>query len=457
MLGVNQMSWLVPPSSPTGKNRHIELAGIDLLIIARIDNVFVYPSDVDIERLKDALGRALSLWPLVAGRFLLLDDDHYVIEMSDNAIPVTLIENTDLSKWSINSNIVVEIIQNPLEPFIDYTQVEKMVRGSLDEPLFRLKLTRLVQSGEWIMGTSWAHVLGDATACLNFLNTLSRFYQQMEPLEPLPVFERRLWREDEADRSLLPIMKPLYDAGPPGQALKNFMACQLTHHQLNLCFSGKQLTKLRTLAGGNTVTIQDALSAYIILTLNTHCYQNNEQRLILRINTTINYRGVSDSIASPGLVANAVITMLSDNFDDPLSLSSIAKTIRRSIVRSRDPKFLVSWLAAADGLMREMAHDNRLMNMGPFPNEIAVNSNLRYDWANAVDFGYTDKCRFYTAWTGALYLRVFHLNPVYDGTQWMERDRDGAEVAFRIETDMKEKFINAWEKDIVENFANVKQ
>ncbi len=152
------MSWLISPSSPTGNNRHIELAGIDLLIIARIDNVFVYPSDVDIERLKDALSRALSLWPLVAGRFLLLDDDHYVIEMSDNAIPVTLIENTDLSKWSINSNIVVEIIQNPLEPFIDYTQVEKMVRGSLDEPLFRLKLTRLVQSGEWIIGTSWAHV-----------------------------------------------------------------------------------------------------------------------------------------------------------------------------------------------------------------------------------------------------------------------------------------------------------
>jgi hypothetical protein len=279
----------------------------------------------------------------------------------------------------------------------------------------------------------------------------------MEPLVPLPVFERRLWREDEADRSLLTIMKSLSDAGPTGQALKNFMTAQLTHDQINLCFSGEQLTKLRALAGGNSVTIQDALSAYIILILNTHCYQNNEQRRILRINTTINYRGVSDSIASSSLIANVVIMMLSDDFDDPLSLSNIAKTIRRSIVRSRDPKFLVSWLATADGLMKEMARENRLMNMGPFPNEIAVNSNLRYDWANAVDFGYTDKCRLYTAWTGALYLRVFRRNPVYDGTQWMPRDQDGAEVAFRIEKDMKEQFINAWGKDIAENFANVKQ
>jgi len=278
----------------------------------------------------------------------------------------------------------------------------------------------------------------------------------MEPLEPLPVFERRLWREDQADQSLLPIMKSLSDAGPPGQALQNFMAAQLTHDQLNLCFSSEQLTKLRTLAGGTTVTIQDALSAYIILTLNTHCYQNNEQHRILRINTTINYRGVSDSIAPSGLAANAVIMMLSEDFDDPLSLSSIAKTIRRPVIRSRDPKFLVSWLATANGLMREMARENRLMNMGPFPNEIAVNSNLRYDWANAVDLGYTDKCRFYTAWTGELYLRVFRLNPVYDGTKWVERDQDGAEVAFRIQKDMKEKFINAWEKDILENFANVK-
>jgi hypothetical protein len=58
------MSWLVHPSSPTGNNRRIELAGMDLLIIARIDNVFVYPSDIDIKRFKDALGRALSLYGL---------------------------------------------------------------------------------------------------------------------------------------------------------------------------------------------------------------------------------------------------------------------------------------------------------------------------------------------------------------------------------------------------------
>ena len=83
-----------------------------------------------------------------------------------------------------------------------------------------MKLTHLVQSGEWVMGVSWAHVLGDGAACLNFLSTISRLYQQMEPLEPLPVFERRLWREDEDDQSLVPMMKQLRDARPSGEMMK---------------------------------------------------------------------------------------------------------------------------------------------------------------------------------------------------------------------------------------------
>ncbi len=91
------------------------------------------------------------------------------------------------------------------------------------------------------------------------------------------------------------------------------------------------------------------------------------------------------------------------------------------------------------------------------PNELAINSNFKYDWADLVDFGCTDKCRFYTVGTRALYLRVFRLNPEKYGNKWLPRDRDGAEVSFRIEKDLKEKFINAWRQDIIENFQNVKK
>ncbi|CAF4236394.1 unnamed protein product, partial [Rotaria magnacalcarata] len=48
------------------------------------------------------------------------------------------------------------------------------------------------------------------------------------------------------------------------------------------------------------------------------------------------------------------------------------------------------------------------------------------------------------------------LNPIKDGNQWLPRDRDGAEVAFRIAPDVKDKFLSAWQQDIVENFTNIK-
>ncbi|CAF1471316.1 unnamed protein product [Rotaria sp. Silwood1] len=170
----------------------------------------------------------------------------------------------------------------------------------------------------------------------------------------------------------------------------------------------------------------------------------------------INYRNVSDSVAPPGLVANAVLMPLSDRFEDPKSLSSIAKTIRHSIKQSRNVEFIERWVATADKVIRTIVHEKRLPKMSTFNDQIVVNSNWRYDWVSLVDFGYSDKCRFYTTWTRALYLRTFRLNPVYDGTQWLERDRQGAEVAFRIEKDKKEKFIDAWQKDIRENFINAK-
>ncbi|CAF3479320.1 unnamed protein product [Rotaria sp. Silwood2] len=450
-------SWLVYPSSPSGNGRLIELAGIDLWICARIDNAFVYPSELDVNRFKDALSRTLAIWPLVCGRFLVFENGRYVIEMSDNPIPVNYAENHELTKWPNDMNIVLKLNKNSLTTFIDEVQTMKLISGSREEPLVYFKLTRIVQSGEWVLGVSWEHLLGDAASCLHFLNTLSRIYQQLTPLEPVPVFKRRLWRQDEADQSLLPVMKQLRDALALKDMLKNFMGIQEKYDQVNLHFSGEQLIKLRELAGGNNITINDSLIAYIIVTLNTYCYENDDQHLILRTNITVNYRGVLDSIAPVGQISNAIFMMLSDNFDDPFSLSSVSKTIRFSIIRSRDPIFLASWLATADGLMKSITRNNLTPNVGYFANEVTVNSNFRYDWVDLVDFGYKDKCRVFTAWTGPLYFRVFRLNPVEDGYGGFKRDRHGAEVAFLIEKDKRDVFLRAWQKDIVENFVNVKK
>ena len=127
---------------------------------------------------------------------------------------------------------------------------------------FRLNVTHLVKSDEWVMGASWLYALNDADAVSIFLHALSRCYQQLKLLEASPVFERRLWRKDEADPLLLPT------------------------------------------------------------------------------STVLNYRGIFDSIAPSNLVSNCTLRALSDNFDDPYSLSSIAKSIRCSTICWRNPEFL---------------------------------------------------------------------------------------------------------------------
>ncbi|CAF1369284.1 unnamed protein product [Rotaria sp. Silwood1] len=437
-----------------GTRRHIKLAGTDLWITGLINNLFVYPSGWDVVKFKDALSRTLFSWPFIAGRFLGYDGEHYLIEMSDNAIPVFVIENTDLTKWPLDSNVVVDKNSQQLQQFLDEVQTTILISDSCrDEPLFRLKLTHIKQSGEWIMGASWSHMLGDADAFLQFLKTISHLYQNLEAPKPIPIFNRHVWLHDEADESLRPDIKKFLDGE---QMETNDRKDPAKYDQVNIHFRGEQLKELHSLIGDRRVTIQDALCAYIILTLNTHCAQNNDE-LILRTNIMINYRKESNPDAQPGLIANAVLMPLSNFFEDPKSLSSIAKTIRKTIDQSRDIEFIRRWVATADKVMRTIVRNKGLPKMSISNDRIVLNSNWRYDWANLVDFGHKNKCRFYTTWTRALYLRIFRLNPIYNDTQWIGRDEDGAEVAFRIEENKKQKFIDACKNDISESFINVKR
>jgi hypothetical protein len=53
-------------------------------------------------------------------------------------------------------------------------------------------------------------------------------------------------------------------------------------------------------------------------------------------------------------------------------------------------------------------------------------------------------------------MRVFRLNPCKDNQGNWIRDQQGAQVSFRIaKGKTKDDFINAWKKDLEENFENV--
>lgn len=225
-----------------------------------------------------------------------------------------------------------------------------------------------------------------------------------------------------------------------------------TYDQLNLHFSGEQLGHLRKQIVDSRVSTHDVLIGYVIVTLNTWCYSNDDE-LILCNNILINCRDGSNS----NLVGNYTMRMWSNNFTDPYSLSNVAKSIRDSIIRARDPEFVEHWLSTVNALIKDMIHHNRTIIWARCPNGIVVNSNYRYDWASLVDFGHRNKCRFYTYWSKNLFVRIFRLNPKYDDASgYITRDCQGAEVSFRIEKNIKQKFVDAFQRDVNTNFQNVK-
>jgi len=83
-------------------------------------------------------------------------------------------------------------------------------------------------------------------------------------------------------------------------------------------------------------------------------------------------------------------------------------------------------LATTDHMRHDLAYLQRQVNVDHFPHTIVINSNYRFDWTDFLDLGFVNKCRFHTDGSAPLFLRVFRLNPVFDGTQWLERDRLGA-------------------------------
>ncbi|CAF1453970.1 unnamed protein product [Rotaria sordida] len=173
------------------------------MVLGAVDNVFVYPT-LDIKQLQNAIGHTISLWPIVVGRLCIIDNEHYSIELSDNPIPFTYVENDELERWPILPVAVGD--RTILQPFVDSVPSEP----TRDDPLVRFKVTRLVRSNEYVLGVSFYHMLGDADSYIHFLSDLSRFYQGLEPLSPKPSFERHLWIKKDAfraiDSSLMPLL-----------------------------------------------------------------------------------------------------------------------------------------------------------------------------------------------------------------------------------------------------------
>jgi hypothetical protein len=322
--------------------------------------------------------------------------------------------------------------------------------------LLRFKVTRLICSGEYVLGVSFSHVVGDAASAALFLNDLSRLYQHFESLALRPVFERRLWSNEEADSVLFVRMKQYRDGAPIEALLEIYRKENENTDSVTMTFSSKQLVLLRTRVGGDQLVVSknDALIAYVIFRLNTHFFL--EKQIIQRASIIVNYRGISTELCSPGQMGNCFMTILSDDFSDPYSFSIIAQTLRYSINKARKEPFALSQIATEHLALKQLDDKQFKPNWTFFDNEVIVNSQYKCDWVDQVDLGMTNQCRMHMSQATKLCFRVFRPNPerAKDGT-WT-RDVGAAELSVRLTSgSQKEVFLQAWKNDVKEHFAGV--
>ncbi|KDQ11318.1 hypothetical protein BOTBODRAFT_35402 [Botryobasidium botryosum FD-172 SS1] len=430
---------LVTPSLPTalGTRERLEIPGSDLLVLF-VHNVHVLPDAIKEDKFCDALVATLAVYPHAAGRLKREGDNNdWHIALTNSPVPVFVSVCDD-------DAVVPEdrVVQDDNSRLLPHSRV---VVTNADEPLLRFKITNFRRTGETALGISWHHVLGDAYALLCFTHTLSSFYQGLPSPYPQPTFAKHFFSPPPIDpatvstfEAIMPHLVNDYDRVGLIEKLTKMLE---ETEQVHLRFSKSQLEEIRDrvhqdAVDGETFSRQDCLTAYLVTVL-TRVLDVPVQRVI----TVLNYRNISDRpFAHSNLAGNSISVTFSSIIaaDDVLSLSAIARAVRASITRARDPEFEEMWMTFASYYMKRTADADRSPWYGPDEGEANVNSNYGFDW-NAAHFGFPGRARFYTAFLLDRQFRVFRANPtkLKDGT-WVSNE-GAVDVAFRIWREAAEK------------------
>ncbi|KAG9008466.1 hypothetical protein FRB90_008860 [Tulasnella sp. 427] len=466
---------LVPVSEPTA------LAGETSLKLPAQDlfrnyvySVHVIPSEIDVERFKSAVSKAVSRYPHTAGR-LVREGDDWRINLKNSPVPVRVAKiSPPSSELSATYPFPNDFTVQPGEltqPFLNSEDCGKiLVPGTASDSLLGFKLT-IWENGTAI-GISWSHTCGDAFSMWEFCKCLSAYYVNLDAQEselPLaPSLYRHFFRSpfsrqpEDADftENFLPRMPHLakdYDLPPLWQ---KYAGLDAISDQVQLRLSGGSIEKMYKAANEDSstgeekvkVTLNDALAAYLIKVLN-QCQADPVHTIIL----ILNYRGSNTKPSTitkfnaPSAQGNVIMVMYSDPLppSSAFSLPALTRFIRTTINFARDHKFLEKWMSWASYLLGKSSNagpDGRFQYFGPEEGEVSINSYYGSDW-NDIHFGFPGKARYFTSWSSLNYFRIFNANPQEDGLAASPSGVSDADICVRIHKDFSKKFISIITQD----------
>ncbi|TDL15525.1 hypothetical protein BD410DRAFT_808852 [Rickenella mellea] len=489
--------YLIYPTVPTdldGQSSIIFPPTDTLALSFVLEFVWVLPTFIDITRHNEALSKTLQKFPPVAGRLRKLPDTDRAkgsiyIQLTNSAIPVSVVENYDGTRVNLD-NAIVPSTAEWTDSFPGNEILEK------DEPLLRFRFTKINKTGQMAYGLAWSHALGDGFILNLFLQYISHFYRGLDASSlPRPSFEKVFFPAPPSDTSaakrFLPLMKHIRDAKPMQELVAATMQSQESTKPLNFVFSVPQMELLykRAIAAAPEPSRAmfskiDVLIAYLVFVYNTVLAEvHPDSEGIDTVVTTIEYRG-NPSFAPTAMFGNAAITFTCPSFHAPSPLSkdagarqrlqyfgrsivAIAHSIRAGIIQTRSPAFLGQYLLYHNELCRRSYQQGLYQYILPAtPREITFNSSYKVPWRTAVDFYEPGSKhaggRMTTFHTNAIlerYIRIFPANPIpifdKDG-KLLNCDMSfdgGVEVAFRLDSSMADLFKGKVELDMTSGFG----
>jgi len=410
-----------------------------------VPNAQIIPELLDIGRFNAALSKALSSFPLLAGRLVRPDslEAPWRIRLTNSGVPVSLVDS-DADEIAPTDSVALTTLH-----LLESPDVSRIVnaKGESDEPLFRLTITRFTKLNTTSIGACSSHVLFDASGFLLFLKLLSQLYQGLEPIDPPPYYEPEAIKFPKPQQA--PSSTSTYDpydpsAPPPWENPEgkkmDFVALRLTAKQLSELHSSivKDADHLRISRADTVVGLLARCLSEV----------EPESKPIDMISYVINHRGMG--VYPQNAAVNAIFMLptlfkVPEELDAHDSVLAWGTEIRKTLGRLKYPEFVDAVAAGVGNALSLIAWYKGGRDLSTAKEGSLIVNNMWKFGLTGAHFGHPGKVGFHHGHLpGSRYVKIATPNPKLVDGVWKSREGD-MEVTFYVPPNRRKRFEKLFE------------
>ncbi|WVQ85921.1 hypothetical protein IAT38_008089 [Cryptococcus sp. DSM 104549] len=427
-----------PPTNstvPPGKTR-FPLGDASLWPLGLVPSVLVFPEELDVERLKEAVGLLTTVWPSLGGRYESspkagVDGDYdFTLNFTSSLIPF-------VTQTTTAPPPAREVVLVGLEPLLPALGDQYWV-PNVDSHLFAVCYTTFLPERSSALGVQWGHILGDGETVSRVLRHLEAFYLYGEAaVEKIdaglgggrPVFETHVDLPPYDPSTGLPYHQ--VEGHDPAVMKEAYAKSDQETEMMVLTLRREEIEGLKKKyreETGDRLSDQDCVSGWwVVLLLRAGLELEN-------IIYVCSYRQFcTKHPAFPPTLAALAANVTQMRFipipktSSGVNPASIASAVRKEIVKLREtPEITLPWIANAAHHLRQAALKQQGQVLVTKENEVNINSNIKLSWN--FPFGFQPhQVAFHTSASIVRFLRVFQANPL-EG----EKLGDRVELIFNV-------------------------